>query len=463
MGKNSCGSAFFHQKLFRPINSYECKSNCDQTENAYSHLGTKSKTIQTQTHDQRFYAIHVATIFAQFRFFPVSAVIFCFFSSSLATKISYLWVKVPPRSGFKSQPRGAMRLIIWIVLAGLILCHGRKRPSGRGQLPVFSSDFSEFFIAAVIERSFDTDNLYLTTFLMGHKSLFHMPQMPFLLINNSVSTTHKWREAGRQWKERSNRNDTFTCRMKNSLAVVKESVQETPALWGPSSTTNDGGFNRNFEVLRCMIPRDINIVATLADQKQKLSKAIKNARLSVEIIRTRNHGHIHGTDSQTPTRANLIAFEVPWKDRRTGYGFDLSRRNSRWEPWQGVLSPPRSRQQFSFNGVKEGDVPLNASSSTRGQTSSFRMSPISVVCMSIVRPLEPFRMDTGMTMLVENIEHNILIGFDHIFVGLHLDPLSVHMQRYRLALDPFIRAGRVSLSSMALSGFDDVAGYHGVS
>ena len=69
--------------------------------------------------------------------------------------------------------------------------------------------------------------------------------------------------------------------------------------------------------------------------------------------------------------------------------------------------------------------------------------------------------NTGIGILLENIEHNLMIGFKHIFLGIYLDSNSIHMQRYRLALDSYIRAGELTLTSMTLKEVDDVAGIMG--
>ena len=39
-------------------------------------------------------------------------------------------------------------------------------------LPSFSFDFTEYFLSSIIERSLDSDELFLAIFLLGHKTIW---------------------------------------------------------------------------------------------------------------------------------------------------------------------------------------------------------------------------------------------------------------------------------------------------
>ena len=56
--------------------------------------------------------------------------------------------------------------LVRLILSGLVLLilTFTSEP-----LPAFSTDYSEVAIGAIIERSFSSSNLYVSTFLVGHK------------------------------------------------------------------------------------------------------------------------------------------------------------------------------------------------------------------------------------------------------------------------------------------------------
>ncbi len=51
-------------------------------------------------------------------------------------------------------------------------------------LPAFAFDYSEYLASAVIERSSLSDNLYLTMFFVGHRSIAH--DWPFDMISTGT-------------------------------------------------------------------------------------------------------------------------------------------------------------------------------------------------------------------------------------------------------------------------------------
>lgn len=294
---------------------------------------------------------------------------------------------------------------VWIVYLLLLILTENFIFAKLVSLPSFSYDYSELFISAFIERPISTldKDFHLVMILMGHKSLHYMPQNPFLMINNSESTINQWKKASKHW----NRDDTKKSSESNLECQFNMDldIPSTKAIRLPDSTSTDVGFNRNINVIRCKIP------FLLQDIK---------ANLFVNIVRN---------------SIGIIQFAVPWESRRTGYGFHLRKHDSIWDPW----------------AIKDS---MNS------------LHPIVVyLCLTIVRPLEPNRMDTGITMLLENIQYHLKIGFDHIFIGIHVHPDSIHYQRYRLALNGYIRKGKVSLSCTYLHDtidkFDDVTGFVG--
>lgn len=321
--------------------------------------------------------------------------------------------------------------VIFLLIYYPSLCISATLRHGKsGRLPRFANDNSECFIASVIERSFDSQDLHLVTFLVGHKALRYMPQLPFLFFNKSESM-NSWRRAASLWQsphdnEMNMTDSGITCRLQNNLNS-STGAYETKAYWLPDTTTQDPGFNRNIEIMRCKILNTADVFNVLqnpssssstSSTSSSLSSSLASfgsAKLSVEIFRG---------------KTLLIRYKVPWATRQTGYGFSISRSASRFDAWSPSLSTPTH--------------------------------PIVHICSPIIRPLEPFRMDTSLRSTLEWIEHNLGLGFHHMFLGFLLTPESKHYQRYRLALEPYIRSGKVSMQSMSsLIGYDDTAGFLG--
>ena len=293
------------------------------------------------------------------------------------------------------------------------------------RLPSFANDNTELFIAAVIEREFKSTILHLDLILMGHKALSHMPQLPILAMNKSTSTISHWKDAALKWNPNRELNLTssgYLCKIHINNDDAKASYYYTTAHWIPDTTTNDSGFNKNINVLRCRLKYGYEIYKKVTNNK--LYGPV--SKLTTEIVRKESNGF-----------KSIIKFTVPYRSRRTGYGFSISRRGSRFNPW-------------FFHPQYQG-ITINNKTFIYG-------------CMSAVRPLEPYRADTGLPMLLENIEHSLSIGIDHLFIGIYFDWKSVHYQRYSLALSSYISAGRVTLASLSLEGSfaDDVVGILGV-
>jgi hypothetical protein len=168
--------------------------------------------------------------------------------------------------------------------------------------------------------------------------------------------------------------------------------------WLPSHTSADTGFNRNVEVLLCTLPSAFT--------------SSKDATLLVSLRR----------DNVT----TLAQFPVSMRKRlaKGGFGLSLSRKTSRWDPWQDAGGP--------------------------------------FLACSVIRPLEPWRPDPPYSMLVEFVQHNVLLGFSHQFLGTFLDRQGSEFARMAAVLKPFIDAGKVTLSSLSLRGVDDQSGALGL-
>lgn len=284
----------------------------------------------------------------------------------------------------------------------------------RQNLPSFSFDLTEVAIASVLERPlFENEVFHVTLFLIGHNALSYKPQMPFLLINGSQDNLMKWNEVSKSWKKWPipALNGIYSCRLRHTMPFPIKTF-ETQAKFLPSDTSTDPGFNRNIEILRCPFPIT----------EFELNSITKRGRILVEIMR----------NNQT-----IFNYGLSLKTRQTGYGFGF-KKSSRFDAW--------NRKHRS-----DKTSPLLT-----------RSNPICYICSPIIRPLEPHRPDTSIPMLLEFIQHNIILGFEHQFLGLFLDWDSNYMIQLLRILRPFIKSNQISVSSMTLPGYDDASGVLGM-
>ena len=323
-------------------------------------------------------------------------------------------------------------IIVWLLLSTL---SDSSSSSSSTSLPAFAADFSEVAISAMIERSssqhisedMHDNSMHLALFLVGRKALVYMPQMPFLAMNASTSrTSRKWRNVAMKWRDDMKRmgksedklpeQQVLDCRFRSlhSLSLGSSPSFTSKGVYVPSNTSEDSGFNRMIEVLRCHI--NPQLVPSKKDGREKLR---------VEII--------------NPESGMLIfCFNIPWRTRQIGYGFRHTKVSSLFDPWRR---------------------PYNGNFQDRAHSTS--LLPSIHLCSPAIRPLEPHRKDPGLPALLEFVEHNILIGVDHQFLGVFLDPQSKVFQQVLQLLGPYIQPGKVSMASMALRGIDDASGFLG--
>ena len=180
---------------------------------------------------------------------------------------------------------------------------------------------------------------------------------------------------------------------------------EVPGSLLPSSTSIDTGFNRNLELLRCPVP-----VSALAGNNHRE----REQKLEVSLVRK---GQV------------LLSFSISVRKRQAGYGFTLSRKSSRINMWQ---QDSKSLNNKAF------------------------------LCTSVIRPLEPWRPDVALPLLLEFVEHNVQIGFAHQFLATFLDPRSVEFQHMLALLRPYIEKRQVSLTGLAIPRVNDYSGVLGL-
>jgi hypothetical protein len=362
-------------------------------------------------------------------------------------------------------------------------------------LPAFAFDYSEYLAGAVIERSSRSDNLYLTMFLVGHRTIDH--DWPFEMVSTDEEVIYSWGNAARKWNVTSTQNNhrlTNADDKRSGIVCVMqgEGFQRTytvPAHWVTHTDTAIDSTGKpitgTFEVLRCPIRGsntiiydtlshgDTSLFVDLVRMKER-NKAVHSGAIDRRQLENTDDRFVAVQQSQEQANADfitkhrnvIISFSVPWKSRQAGYGVNYHQQPlaGHFDMWQPSLHP---RHKLS-----SGDSPTDSSNSVAGahaqnlrgtlETETASRDPKLYVCTSGARPLHPKRADAGLPMLLEFVEHHINLGVQHIFLGVALDWGSEVMRKYMLLLQPYIEKGQVTISSLALQGYDDAMGFSGI-
>ena len=391
-------------------------------------------------------------------------------------------------------------------------------------LPSFAFDFSEYFSGAIIERGYHTKDLYLTMFLVGHKSI--SMDFPFEAISTDEEVLHAWSQAVKKWggpshlapssssssgggsgggsagglspkqqlqhKSKSNANAAanekssptrllaassskitepgaptksssssssihssgLSCILQNNDGHNSQ-VYQVNAYWVHANTSSDrkdgSSYHGNFAILRCKLRNHgaphIYQNATYNTRKE----------LFVDVMRTNPHlGRKHvlsngipgvstGNNTSTVTTSTtggaiiaadprgtvLSSFSVPWSARVVGYPLQPHANASALNPWMvsGVSTKytPNSIQEKSEHGAKLSTFP-SSQTAQQLQAQSLPPPPLphipstsTYLCVTGLRPLHPLRAQVGLPALLEFIEHHLLLGFQHILLGMALD------------------------------------------
>lgn len=341
-------------------------------------------------------------------------------------------------------------------------------------LPSFAFDYSEYFSGAVIERSHDKD-LHLSVFMVGHRTI--STDFPFHAISTDEEVLHSWSKAIQIW-DKTGRKKThapvarrltrtaegtanaphshhnlhsnlhssgLVCVLQNNDAFSSPVYQST-AYWVQAEYDVDSTSNKNtFAILRCKLRHTALVHANLQGKE-----------LFVDIMRTTSHrkGHAQqatagnatgiakntfgdssgGGSGSTSSGTSIVAtdtrgvvlssFSVPWATRVVGYPLQAHVNASTLDPWattDSTLSAGSGALPISTPTNRIHDtttITTQLSTTTSGLASK---STTTLLCVPSVRPLHPIRAQVSMPMLVEYIEHNLLLGFSHIMLGIALD------------------------------------------
>lgn len=319
----------------------------------------------------------------------------------------------------------------------------RQRVSGEQygvDLPAFAFDYSELLSSAVIERSDASRDLYLTIFLLGRQAAYSPGAV--LALNTDQEPVLTWTTAMKRWnadRDLSSRS-RLLCIIQNS-ELSKAAPYQAPAYWLTLQAPPAGSmaFNRLIEAVRCKIRAPSAIYTNRTYDSER--------RLLVDLVR-RDKANSSATD-----KALVSSFNMRWSVRQGGYG-SMSIASTSMSYW--TMSSNRSDAEV----LKRTRTPApSAALQPRSTTSRARAIH---ACVPGVRPAKAGRAEVGMTMLLEFVEHLLLLGVQHVTLGVVLDVESLHMERQLLLLQKYLLSGQLTISPLSLPKTDDAPGIAGV-
>jgi hypothetical protein len=319
-------------------------------------------------------------------------------------------------------------------------------------LPAFAFDYSELFAGAVIERGFDSSELYLTISIVGHRAVAE--DFPFHAISTDEEVMHAWSRAITKWDVTS-RPPSYTPQSSSGLTCVVQNndgssgqVYHATAYWvHVQNETDPGSINNIFSLLRCRLKSTAFIVANVTHSSERelfvdimrmnqhkrttphrnITSSVvtdKTPPVSVKggVARRRTTANVvTGASAATPggpsdsadvtiatdTRGTVLcSFSVPWATRVTGYPMQRRVNASNLDMWASADAQSNTPSASAVDPVQYPRTPAEHST---------------YLCVPNVRPLHPQRAEVGMPMLLEFIEHHLQLGFTHIALGLALD------------------------------------------
>jgi hypothetical protein len=284
------------------------------------------------------------------------------------------------------------------------------------ELPNFAVDFSEFALAAMIERKSESFDLWMSVFFLCH-SLLEPKGVGSAsgAVRVSPQVQHLWQktmlqfEATRYYENGERIQQTkYYCKITHIDPDINTSVNGYPDGYSsytvegrflPNRLTPDSNSNRRLDIFRCKMKDTHRAYRYLARS---------NAVARVEILKG---------------NTSLLTFRVPWNTRQTGYL--LSPAVSLWDPWTGF--DPAHIGTWSHDNL--------------------------YMC---VPGMETPPSKSSLPVYLEFIQHHLLLGVNHIFLSSLFAWNKTHMDTMLRVLDSFIKEGSVSMSSSSGDNFDYV-------
>lgn len=342
-------------------------------------------------------------------------------------------------------------------------------------LPSFAFDYSEYFSGAVIERSSRSKDLYLTMFVMGHQAI--STDFPFQAISTDEEVLHSWTKATKKWEKPLAESLTTTktslsrrqlstpsnslsqqsfhatyssglvCLLKNN-DIPHSQVYQSTAYWVQSQSDMDSSSGHNiFSILRCKLRNTAHFYqnSTHITEKQLFADVMRMLPHKSRGNHTATGGGDGGAKALPTASADgdiardsrgtvLSSFSVPWSTRVVGYPLafhsnnlhplfeSVSRHHHVSSPATGaVTSGAPAVSSAGQHSTNVAGAVTRAGTGAPGAGAAVGVDSSAVLCVPGVRPLHPLRAEVGLPMLVEFVEHHLLLGYQHIVFGIALD------------------------------------------
>jgi hypothetical protein len=312
-------------------------------------------------------------------------------------------------------------------------------------LPAFSSDSTEFILSAIIERQEETINkLYLTVFALNRMLLYRG--------RSNWGTNRVRKEAKIAWQTMEKKakriyyhpngtRDKFSnifCQISNLDGM---SPYITKGRFIPNALSADNSFNGVVDIFRCDIYESMNSTfGQLSASKHSLQ---------VQLMRQKRNTRFD----------SLLNFSVPWRTRRTGFmhhhgnNFEYSPSPSKID---GDVHTNRRHIEEQLH-IRNEHLAFSKWDPW-GRANDESHSPI-YLCLS-GKTGSPTVDDVAI--LLEFVQHHLLIGVRHIFLSVRFAWDSKNMRTLLLALRHFIEQKKVTVSSQASDGYDRTASTKGM-
>ena len=285
--------------------------------------------------------------------------------------------------------------------------YSRRSEEHEVELPNFSIDLTEYALGGMIERVSDSYDLYATVFFLSQSLLEPQDISPATMTVQKISpeVSEVWMTAARNFEK--------TAYAPTGVRMTPPgfycNISHTPN--GPyyivegqfvsNKASPDSNANKRLDILRCKMEDTESAYMNLAGSSESMR---------IEIIR--------GDFS-------LMSFRIPWGIRKTGFMLDepADQVVTKLDPWKG------------FN------------KSTPGIWTHDRMH----LC---VPGWEDIPSKVTLPVLLEWIQHHVLMGASHIFAGAVFSWDSKHMHTINRIVSSFIDDGLVSITSHSGDNID---------
>jgi hypothetical protein len=238
----------------------------------------------------------------------------------------------------------------------------------------------------------------------------------------------------------------LSCRLQNEPT---EKSYYTIATRLSSHTTPGDGYNGLIDVIRCRIKGAATAYRTHSHS---------DSSLHVDVIHRQ---------SQKEEGSLMISFAVPWRQRHTGFGLNISSSASLFDPW--MVIPHHKNSANAASTAKAARKSGSRSKTLREMNSPHEDGgAITFAVVSGILSADPASPPTE-DEVIESVQlvsrfvfyHN-QIGITHTFVTLPIDANSPIMEIVVKALGNLIDEGAVTLVSTSFPGVDGVSGFQGM-